>query len=210
MKVFVAGATGRVGQAVVKLLLAQGDQVLAGGRNLAQLPAEVTPVALDLHASVAELQAKLADSQAVIFTGGSRGQDLLQTDLNGAVKLMMAAQAVGIKRFIHLSSACALDQTMWAKVPALAQLMDYNIAKFFSDRWLMDETTLAYTIIQAGILTPTPATGKVSLNPATSGENSIEDVAAVLVASLAEPKTIRQVIMMKAGTTPIAEALAQL
>ena len=35
MKVFVAGATGRVGQAVVKLLLAQGDQVLAGGRNLA-------------------------------------------------------------------------------------------------------------------------------------------------------------------------------
>ena len=74
----------------------------------------------------------------------------------------------------------------------------------------MDETTLAYTIIQAGILTPTPATGKVSLNPAISGENSIEDVAAVLVASLAEPKTIRQVIMMKAGTTPIAEALAQL
>lgn len=210
MKVFVARATGRVGQAVVKLLLAQGDQVLAGGRNLAQLPAEVTPVALDLHASVAELQAKLADSQAVIFTGGSRGQDLLQTDLNGAVKLMMAAQAAGIKRFIHLSSAYALDQTMWAKVPALAQLMDYNIAKFFSDRWLMDETTLAYTIIQAGILTPTLATGKVSLNPATSGENSIEDVAAVLVASLAEPKTIRQVIMMKAGTTPIAEALAQL
>lgn len=210
MKVFVAGATGRVGQAVVKLLLAQGDQVLAGGRNLAQLPAEVTPVALDLHASVAELQAKLADSQAVIFTGGSRGRDLLQTDLNGAIKLMMAAQAAGIKRFIHLSSAYALDQTMWAKVPALAQLMDYNIAKFFSDRWLMDETTLAYTIIQAGILTPTPATGKVSLNLATSGENSIEDVAAVLVASLAEPKTIRQVIMMKAGTTPIAEALAQL
>lgn len=211
MKVFVAGATGRVGQAVVKLLLAQGDQVLAGGRNLAQLPAEVTPVALDLHASVAELQVKLADSQAVIFTGGSRGRDLLQTDLNGAVKLMMAAQAAGIKRFIHLSSAYALDQTMWAKVPALAQLTDYNIAKFFSDRWLMDETTLAYTIIQAGILTPTPATGKVSLNPATtSGENSIEDVAAVLVASLAEPKTIRQVIMMKAGTTPIAEALAQL
>lgn len=210
MKVFVAGATGRVGQAVVKLLLAQGDQVLAGGRNLAQLPAEVTPVALDLHASVAELQAKLADSQAVIFTGGSRGRDLLQTDLNGAVKLMMAAQAAGIKRFIHLSSAYALDQTMWAKVPALAQLTDYNIAKFFSDRWLMDETTLAYTIIQAGILTPMPATGKVSLNPATSGENSIEDVAAVLVASLAESKTIRQVIMMKAGTTPIAEALAEL
>lgn len=68
MKVFVAGATGRVGQAVVKLLLAQGDQVLAGGRNLAQLPAEVTPVALDLHASVAELQAKLGD-----FYGGFPG-----------------------------------------------------------------------------------------------------------------------------------------
>lgn len=123
---------------------------------------------------------------------------------------MMAAQTAGIKRFIHLSSAYALDQTMWAKVPALAQLTDYNIAKFFSDRWLMDETTLAYTIIQAGILTPMPVTGKVSLNPATSGENSIEDVAAVLVASLAESKTIRQVIMMKAGTTPIAEALAEL
>lgn len=56
----------------------------------------------------------------MIFTGGFRGKDLLQTDLNGAVKLMIATEQASSKRFVHLSSAFAqhnVDQKLlnvWA------------------------------------------------------------------------------------------------
>ncbi|CCI86487.1 SDR family oxidoreductase [Lactobacillus gigeriorum] len=209
MKVFVAGATGRVGQEVVKLLLQANHQVVAGARHVDRLDdaTNLQKVTLDLHDSVADLTKLLLGCDAVIFTGGSRGKDLLQTDLNGAVKLMMAAEQVGSKRFVHLSSAFALDQEKWATIPSLASLTDYNIAKFFSDKWLMDETHLDYTIVQPGSLTEEPATGKIALNVKDGGTNPIPDVAHILVACLDHPNTIGQVLIMHSGDTEIDAAL---
>lgn len=211
MKVFVAGATGRVGQDVVKLLLKNGHQVVAGSRHIDHLADEVNleKVTLDLHASVEELSKLLTGCDAVIFTGGSRGKDLLQTDLNGAVKLMMASEKVGIKRFIHLSSAFALEQEKWAEVPSLAAITDYNIAKFFSDKWLMDETKLDYTIVQPGSLTEEASTGKVAIGVVDGGNNPIPDVADVLVSCLDHPNTTGKVLIMHSGDTPIDAALAK-
>lgn len=42
-------------------------------------------------------------SDAVYFTAGSRGKDLLQTDAFGAVKTMQAAKKLSIERYIMLS-----------------------------------------------------------------------------------------------------------
>ena len=41
---------------------------------------------------------------AVYFTAGSRGKDLLQTDAYGAVKTMQAAKKLGIERYILVQS----------------------------------------------------------------------------------------------------------
>lgn len=212
MKVFVAGATGRVGRLVIEELVAKGDPVVAGSRHPESIMEndQVESVAMDLHGSVDELADLIKGADAIIFTGGSRGKDLLQTDLNGAVKLMMAARQVSIDRFIMLSSAFSLDQDKWLTTPSLAAIMNYNIAKFFADRWLIDESGLNYTIIQAGVLTEEPATGLIAVNPGDAGENTIGDVAKVLVASLATPATEHQVIMIKNGDQPIAQALQQL
>lgn len=79
MKVFVAGATGRVGQEVVKLPLQANHQVVAGARHVDRLDdaANLQKVTLNLHDSVANLTKLLLGCEAVIFTGGSRGKDLL-------------------------------------------------------------------------------------------------------------------------------------
>lgn len=90
MKVFVAGATGRVGQKLIEILQQRGHNIYAGARKDHEITETelITPIHLDLHENVDHLSELLQDSDAVMFVAGSRGKDLLQTDLFGAVKLM--------------------------------------------------------------------------------------------------------------------------
>ena len=211
-KVFVAGGSGRVATELIKNLVNDGNEVVAGARhpeNVIKLD-NVTPVELDLHAPVTEIAKLMNGSDAVYFVAGSRGKDLLQTDAMGAVKTMQAAEQDGIKRYIMLSSMYALQPEMWAKYEALAAITDYNIAKFFADNYLIHNTNLDYTIVQPATLTEKPATNKVTLGEGDDTTNTIPDVAKVLADTLKYDNTIGHVIMMRNGDTPIDDALKEI
>lgn len=211
-KVFVAGGSGRVATELIKNLVADGKQVVAGARHPEKVIelAGVTPVKLDLHSDVAKIASLFAGVDAIYFVAGSRGKDLLQTDAMGAVKTMQAAKRAGIKRYIMLSSMYALQPEKWADYPALAAITDYNIAKFFADNYLVNDTDLDYTIIQPATLTEENGTGQVTFGAGDDTTNPILDVAKVLAAVLDAKNTIGQVIMMRSGDTPINEAIEKL
>ena len=210
MKIFVVGATGRVASELVKDLVAKGHQVTAAARHpenvLLKDSPQVTAVKLDLHASKEELAALIGQQDAIYFTAGSRGKDLLQTDAFGAVKTMQAAKKLGIERYIMLSSIFSLEPEMW-HIDGLNQIMDYNVAKYFADNYLINQSGLKYTILQPTGLTEEEGTGKISLNVTKATTNPIPDVAKTLVEILKHDNTIGKVIMMKTGNTPIDEAL---
>lgn len=209
MKIFVAGATGRVAQALIQELVSAGHHVFAGARNPAAIPAtsNVTPVAFDLTASAEQLSKIIADVDAIYFTAGSRGTNLLQVDAFGAVKLMQAAEVAGVSRFILLSSVFATQPERWSD-PTLAGIMNYNIAKFFADQWLIRNTSLDYTIIQPGSLVEASnATGLIQTDVTFAQPNSIPNVARVLAAVLERRNTFGKVITMADGSIPIADAL---
>ena len=193
MKIFIAGATGRVATKLIDDLLADGHQIVAGSRHPEQQAKKdgVTPVKLDLHASVAALAKLVEGSQAIYFTAGSRGKDLLQTDAFGAVKLAKAAEQDGIKRFIMLSSLFALEPEKW------------------EDNYLVAQSQLNYTILQPSVLKETAGQGTITIDDGQDGENSIEDVAETLAEILEHDNTVGKVIKMRAGTTPIATALSR-
>lgn len=211
-QVFVVGGSGRVATALIHDLIGAGQQVVAGARHPEKIVklAGVTPVKLGLHEKVDQLAALMKGSSAVYFVAGSRGKDFLQTDAMGAVKTMQAAEQVGIKRYVMLSSMYALQPEKWATIPALAGITDYNIAKFFADRYLIDNTSLDYTIVQPATLTEQPATGRVRFGEGDDSTNPIADVAQVLADVLDAKNTIGKVIMMRSGENPIKQALAQL
>lgn len=207
MKVMVVGASGRVGQKLIEILAQQGHTVHAATRTPAKLTAstKIIPTFLDLHWQQSKIESALKGMEVVYFVAGSRSQDLLQTDLNGAVKVMAAAKVVKIKRFIHLSTIYSLIPAKWPQ-----NMQDYYIAKYFSDTWLIKDSQLAYTILQPGPLTEQIGSGQVTLNITTAKANSIDNVAAVLAEIIDKSQTYYQVISMADGVEPVREAIQKL
>lgn len=116
---------------------------------------------------------------------------------------MQASEQAGIKRFILLSSIFATEPEKWSD-PNLAKIINYNIAKFFADQWLINQTNLDYTIVQPGSLVEAETgSGKIELNVQKVQASSIPNVAAVLE----KTNTYGQILQMSDGNTPIEEAL---
>ena len=210
MKILVIGASGRVGTDLVKQLLADDHQVIGTTRQEEKLFKDdnYSQLDLDITAEKDSIQKQIdQDIDAVYFVAGSGGKDVLEVDLHGAVKTIQATQDKGIKRYIMLSTVFSLDTSKWDKI---ADLKEYYICKHYADQWLINNSTLDYTIVQAGALKEREATGKITVNNDSSGENSIEDVATTLAAVLKADNTIKTVFSMQNGETAIEEAIAKL
>ncbi|TRX54320.1 NAD-dependent epimerase/dehydratase family protein [Fulvivirga sp. M361] len=208
MKILVIGSTGRVGLLLTEKLLQDNHKVVGTSRHGDRLfeASNYSQIDLNLLGSMEEIRKEIPnDIEAVYFVSGSRGKNLLQVDLDGAVKTMRVAEDLGIKRYIMLSTIFSLQPERWNEVPSLR---DYYLAKFYADQWLMKNTELSYTILQPGHLKEVKATGKISVNVNDLGDNSIEDVAETLKELLDKESTFQKVISMHDGGIPIKEAVS--
>ena len=212
MKILVIGASGRVGTDLVKQLLTDNHQVIGTTRQEEKLfnDDNYSQLDLDITAEKDAIQKQIEqDIDAVYFVAGSGGKDVLEVDLHGAVKTIQAVEGKGIKRYIMLSTVFSLDTSKWDS-PGIADLKEYYICKHYADQWLVNNSSLDYTIVQAGALKELAATGKITINDDNAGENSIEDVATTLAAVLDADNTTKKVFSMHNGETVINEAIAQL
>lgn len=209
MKILVIGASGRVGTELVKQLLADEHQVIGTTRQKQTLfnANNYSQLDLDITADKDDIRSQMDDDiDAVYFVAGSGGKDVLEVDLHGAVKTIQATQDKGIKRYIMLSAAFSLDTSKWDS-PGIADLKQYYICKHYADQWLVNNSTLDYTIVQPGALKERAGTGNIAIDD-KAGENSIEDVATTLASVLNADNTIKKAFNMHNGDIAIAEAIA--
>lgn len=214
MDVAIAGGHGKVARRLARLLVARGDRVRGLIRNpghAADLLADGSePVLCDLEAERAdEVAAKIAGAEAVVFAAGagpgSGAQRKLTVDRDGAIKLLDAARAAAVERYVMISSVGAEDPPDGDDVFSV-----YLRAKAQADEALM-ASDRTWTIVRPGYLTDDPGTGRVRIGTAPSrDEVSRDDVAATLAAVLHEPRSARLVLYVTAGYEPIDEALAAL
>ena len=127
-------------------------------------------------------------------------------DYQGAVKLIEAAEAQSVSRFVMISS---LGTGYAERMPEM--LKPYLEAKHKAEK-VLKESSLEYTTVKPGGLTDAAGTGKVTVAETLeqSGMISRADVAAVVTEVLLNelaPKTSFEVV---SGDTPIADALAAL
>lgn len=206
MKIFIVGGTGRVGQSLAKQLLQAGHEVIVGSRHeVAELvDLGIKFKKLDLHASVVEIAQVIGQVDAIYFTAGSRGKDLLQSDAFGAVKTMEAAKLNGINRYIMLSAQKSLEPEFWDLEPYV-HIKDYYTAKFFADKYLMDSTTLNFTILQPVALVEEKGTGQFASGEVINKTIAIDDVALALLVALEQPTTFKKVFPISNGNQSLSE-----
>ena len=209
MLVAIAGGHGQIALRLTRLLHERGDQVRSLIRNPDHADdvraAGGDPVVCDLEqADDAAVADAVTGAAAVVFAAGagpgSGPQRKGTMDLGGAVKLMNAAKAAGIRRYVMVSSINADPDH-----PGDDTFSIYLRAKGEADAELV-ASGLEYTIVRPGGLTDDPGTGRVQLD-AGRGDVTRDDVAAVLAAVIHEPDTIGRTFELIGGDTPIDEAL---
>ena len=212
MEVVIAGGHGQIALRLARLLSERGERVRSIVRNPDHVPdveaAGAEGVVFDLEGE-GDLESVVRGADAVVFAAGAgpgSGPERKRTvDLGAAVKLIEAARATGVRRYVMVSSIGADDPGSGSEA-----MRPYLQAKADADAALT-ASGLDYTIVRPGVLTNDPGTSRVTAGPDVArAVVTRDDVAAVIVAALDEPRTIGKTFVVVEGETPIPSALAQL
>src|SRR5947209_9014079 len=192
--VVIAGGHGQIARLLGALLVDDGHTVRGLIRNpdhAADLEAiGVTPVLCDLERDDPALADAVAGAHAAVFAAGAgpgSGAERKQTmDRDGAIRLIDACKAAGVRRYVMVSA-------MGAR--AGAERGEGGFGAYLEAKAAADEALAAsglnYTIVRPGRLTDEPAHDLVSVaEQLPSGSIPRADVARTLLAVLSEPATI--------------------
>lgn len=210
----IAGGHGKIALQLTRRLSARGETVV----GLIRRPEHADdvravggePIQCDLeHAGVAEVTAAVSGASAVVFAAGagagSGAERKLTVDRDGAIKLLEAAVAAGVPRYVMVSSVGAENPPDDDDVFSV-----YLRAKAEADAALQ-ASDRAWTIVRPGRLTDDPGTGRVRIDTDPfRGEVARADVAAVLDEILARGGPTGRILYVNGGDVPVAEALSAL
>jgi uncharacterized protein YbjT (DUF2867 family) len=205
-KVLVAGANGSTGRIIINLLKeSESYRPIAMVRKQEQKghfeQENISVVLANLEKDVSHA---VKNADKVIFAAGSKGENVIGVDQEGAKRLIDAAKDGGARKFIMLSS-------MGADNPSMSdELEDYLRAKQNADDYLK-ASGLDYSIVRPGTLTDNEGLGKIQLKEKFENHGSISraDVAKTLVKVLENDVKQNQVFEIIAGEISIENAVTQ-
>lgn len=162
------------------------------------------------NTDAAALSEVLTGADAVIFAAGAGPGSSIErkdsVDRAAAALLADAAELAGVRRYVLVSAIGSDAGPQPDHDPVFAA---YIGAKKAADDDLRTRD-LDWTIVRPGALTDASGTGHVTLSTRVGrGSVSREDVAAVLVAVLDEPRTAGLSLDVVSGRHPIADAVAE-
>jgi len=214
-RVAVIGAHGKVGQQILHLLYDAGHEAVGVVRNpehsedIVRLGGE--PLVHDLeHSTVEDFAGRLEGVDALVFTAGAgpdSGPERKRTvDLGASVLSQEAAAIAGVRRFVQIS-AIGVDAPLADDTEEGWRA--YVEAKRDADTALRG-TDLDWTILRPGGLTNDEGTGRIELGESVEkGSIPREDVAATVIAVLADPSSIGRTWEIVSGDVAIEDAVAR-
>ena len=207
--VAIAGGHGKIALLLGRLLAERGDTVRGLIRNPAQeddlRAAGIEPVICDLE-NEGDVAGAVRGADAVVFAAGagagSGAERKLTMDRDGAIKLLEAAARASVARFVIVSSVGAENPPSGDEVFSV-----YLRAKAEADA-AVKASDRAWTVLRPGRLTDEPGTGRVRIDVEPFRDDvTRDDVAAVIAAVLAEPRSEGTVLYVNGGELTVADAL---
>lgn len=210
-RVLVVGATGQTGKRIIEILNSSSTfEPYAMIRNEEQRQMfedmDVETVMGDLENDVDQTTQGMDKVIFAAGSGGKTGEDkTIAIDQNGAIKMIEASKKAKVKKFVMLSSMGA------DKPESNKELKVYLEAKQTADEYLKN-SGLAYTIVRPGALNDDLGLAKVKLAEKLDeqGEISRDDVAFLLVMSLADPLVKNKTFEALEGKESIKNAIIEL
>ncbi|KAK6460232.1 hypothetical protein DFJ63DRAFT_242113 [Scheffersomyces coipomensis] len=214
--IIVFGAHGKIGQHFVTLA-SKAHKLSTVVRNqdqanqlskIASNASNVKSLELTIDgASVEDISQAIKGHDVVVFTAGSAGKNLLQVDLDGAVKTFEATVLAKVRRFIIISAIHADNREVFSQ----SQIRNYYIAKHYADRILIDEfkESLDFTILKPTHLSDEEPTGKIHIIRDVKERNGVvarADVAKVILDILDLKNTFGKSYNFSNGESSISDS----
>ncbi|MGU9653888.1 NAD(P)-binding oxidoreductase, partial [Enterococcus faecium] len=166
----------------------------------------VSYVSFDLTWSVEKMTEAFKGIDVLIFAAGSQGKNLLQVDLDGAIKTVIAAENAHVSRYLMVSAVYADEPAKWPE-----SMTDYYITKHYADEWLK-RTNLDFVILQPVTLTNDEEVTSIQLtkpNEKASKTITRSTVAAVLAALVEETDISRTTLVLSEGSKELNTAFQE-
>ena len=190
--VFVTGATGLLGNNLVRQLIAEGYHVKALVRSRQKANKQFAPHdELDIiqgdMTDVSSFESHLTGCESVFHTaaffrdnykGGSHLADLENININGTKSLLEAALKAGVKQFVHVSSIAVLDGEAGSLIDEtcdrnIENSDDYYRSKIISERTVREFAALHPTMKCYYIL-PGWMWGPGDMGPTSAGQLALD------------------------------------
>jgi putative NADH-flavin reductase len=206
MRLFVLGATGRTGKALVAQGLARGHEITAFGRSAFSGEADALRVVVGNPMQANDLAAALAGNDMVISVLGTRGLGATSVLADSVRATMEAMRCAGVRRLVILSSLLLYPNI--GRIPRFLKrtFLRHHVHDQRAMEKQVTESDLDWTVLRAARFTNGAFTGRYVVN-AESGQNEIsgapmsrEDAACMALDTAEHGSYIRQIVRICGGS----------
>ena len=205
MRLFVLGATGRTGKALVAQGLARGHEITTFGRSAFNGKAKSLRVVVGNPMQANDLAAALAGNDIVLSALGTRGLGATSVLADSVRATIEAMRYAGVRRLVIVSSLL-LDPNI-GRIPRFLRrtFLRHHVHDQRAMEKQVTESDLEWTVLRAARFKNGPFTGRYVVNAEseqteTSGvPMSREDVACMVLDTAERGNYIRQIVRICGG-----------
>lgn len=186
-RAFVTGATGLLGNNLVRALVHQGVRVTALARSRSKAQAQFAGLDVDIvegdMTDVSRFQPALEGHDVLFHTaayfrdgykGGRHWKELYQVNVEGTTSLLSAAYEAGIRRAVHTSSVAVLSGPPGSLIDETMERAERKADDYYRSKILSDQRVFSFLAshpdMSVALVLPGWMFGPGDIGPTSSGQ----------------------------------------